>query len=141
MENIKNYFCPNKQCKCYGLRSQGNIVKAGKYIVKGIERQMLKCNVCKTRFSETRNTIFFGSHYTEEQIYNIIRCISEGNGVRATARLLALDKNAVGNVVLKAGNYAETIMRNLLKNLCLNECQMDELWSFVNKKNAGRKRD
>ncbi|MDR2424753.1 MAG: hypothetical protein LBD59_08530 [Prevotellaceae bacterium] len=141
MENIKDYFCPNEQCKCYGLRSQGNIIKAGKYTVKGIERQMLKCNVCKTRFSETRNTIFFGSHYTEEQIYNIIRSVSEGNGVRATARLLALDKNAVGNVILKSGNYTEITMNNLLKNLCLNECQMDELWSFVNKKNDRRKRN
>ncbi|MDR3327020.1 MAG: hypothetical protein LBT04_02635 [Prevotellaceae bacterium] len=90
------------------------------------------CVKCvKSVFSETRNTIFFRSHYTEEQIYSIIRCVSEGNGVRATARLLNFDKNAVGSVILKAGNYAETVMSNLLKNLCLNECQMDELWSFV----------
>jgi transposase-like protein len=138
MENIKEYFCPNEKCKCYGLREQGNIVKAGKYTVKGVERQMLMCNICKQRFSETRNTIFFGCHYSEYQICSIIRCVAEGNGVRATARLLNLDKNAVGRVTLKAGKYAEIVMRNLLKNLCLNECQMDELWSFVNKKNFRR---
>jgi transposase-like protein len=63
-----------------------------------------------------------------------MRCVSEGNGVRATARMLSLNKDRVNNVILKAGKYAETVMSNLLKNLHLNECQMDELWSFINKK-------
>ncbi|MDR3327471.1 MAG: hypothetical protein LBT04_05010 [Prevotellaceae bacterium] len=139
MENINDYFCPNENCKCYGLRGQGNLVKAGTYTSKKIEKQMFKCNICQTRFSETRNTVFFGSHYTDEQIHNIICCVSEGNDIRATARILGLNKDRVNNVILKAGNYAETVMSNLLKNLYLNECQMDELWSFIKKKNFRRR--
>jgi transposase-like protein len=134
METINDYFCPNENCKCYGLRGQGNLVKAGTYSAKGDVKQVLKCKICQTRFSETRNTIFFGIHYTDDTIYNIIRCVSEGNGVRATARILGLNKDSVNGVILKAGNYAEVVMGNLLKNLHLNECQMDELWSFINKK-------
>lgn len=63
MISISDYFCPNKNCKCYGLRGQGNLVKAGTYKNHGVKRQMLKCKIFQHSFSETRNTIFFGSRY------------------------------------------------------------------------------
>jgi hypothetical protein len=50
-----------------------------------------------------------------------------------------LSKDSVNAVVLKAGQHVDAIMCNLLRNLHLEECQMDELWSFINKKNAVRK--
>ncbi|MDR1878159.1 MAG: hypothetical protein LBQ64_01180 [Bacteroidales bacterium] len=136
MIDIDHYFCTNEACKCYGLRSQGNLIKAGTYIKQGEKKQMFRCKICGTRFSETRNTIFFNSHYDSATIGKIIRCIAEGNGVRSTARILGLSKDAVNAVVLKAGHHADAIMCNLPRNLHLPECQMDELWSFINKKNA-----
>jgi transposase-like protein len=140
MVKIDDYFCPNEDCKCYGVRGQGNLVKAGRYKKDGTDRQMLKCKVCGHRFSETRNTIFFRSRYSDQTIQSIIRCVVEGNGVRATARMLGLSKDGVNSVILTAGAYAEAVMSDLLKNLHLNECQMDELWSFVNKKKRWTKR-
>jgi len=138
MLDVKEYFCPNPNCKFYGLRNFGNLVKAGTYKRKhSIDtKQLLKCNVCNFRFSETHSTIFAGSHYSDDTIRRIIVCIAEGNGIRATARILGLSKDCVNKVVLKAGNYAEMMLSNLLRSLHLNECQMDELWSFVNKKNS-----
>jgi hypothetical protein len=53
--------------------------------------------------------------------------------------MLGLNRDSVNEVILKAGKYAEMVMSNLLKNLHLNECQMDELWSFINKKNVRRR--
>jgi len=47
---------------------------------------------------------------------------------------LDLNKDRVNQIVLKAGSYADMMLSNLLHSLHLNECQMDELWSFVNKK-------
>jgi transposase-like protein len=139
MLDIKQYFCPNEHCKCYGQREEGNLIKAGTYRKQGEKKQMLRCKICGKRFSETHNTIFFNSHYDEKTIQNIISHIAEGIGIRATSRLLGLSKDSVNLVVLKAGEYADEVMSNLLRNLCLVECQMDELWSFINKKNAIRK--
>ena len=136
MLDIKEYFCPNERCKHYGLRGDGNLMKAGSYLRKfsGEKKQMLKCRVCGSRFSETQNTIFSGCHYGAETIRSIIVSISEGNGIRATARIQGLSKDRVNKIVLKAGKYAEVMLSNLLRSLHLKECQMDELWSFVNKK-------
>lgn len=134
MVDIENYFCPNPDCKHYGLRNQKNIVKAGTYTVKGEKKQMLQCKTCKERFSETRNTIFFHSHYSAETIRKIINCTAEGNGVRATARMLELSKDGVNKVVLKAGEHCQMVLSSLLTSLHLEECQLDELWTFVQKK-------
>jgi hypothetical protein len=95
---------------------------------------MLKCNVCGMRFSETQSTIFARCHYSDKTINSIIVCTAEGNGVRATSRILDLSKDRVNQIVLKAGSYAEMMLSNLLRSLHLNECQMDELWSFVHQK-------
>jgi transposase-like protein len=136
MLDIKEYFCPNDRCKHYGLRGDGNLMKAGTYFRKFSDekKQMFKCRICGHRFSETQNTLFAGCHYSEQTIRSIIVSISEGNGIRATARIQGLSKDRVNKIVLKAGKYAEVMLSNLLRSLHLNECQMDELWSFVHKK-------
>jgi len=140
MLEIKEYFCTNVHCKHYGLRDMGNLVKAGIYTRKfsGETKQILKCKVCGHRFSETQSTIFSGCHHGEQTIRSIIVSISEGNGIRATARIQGLSKDCVNKIVLKAGNHAEKMLSNLLHSLHLNECQMDELWSFVKKKSFNR---
>ena len=136
MLEIKEYFCPNDKCKDYGIRDRGNLVKAGTYDRKYSKetKQMFKCTVCGKRFSETHSTIFAGCHYGEKTIRSIIVSTSEGIGVRSIARIEGLSKDRVNQIVLKAGNHAQLILSNLLRSLHLNECQLDELWSFVRKK-------
>ena len=134
------FFCVNDKCENYGLRGQGNIVKSGTYKKQNETKQMLKCNTCNKRFSETHNTVFFNSHYSDEQIMQIIRCTIEGNGVRSTARILGLSKDGVNKITLKLGEHCQHILSNLLHSLHLEECQLDELWSFVNKKKLFQKK-
>lgn len=40
----------------------------------------MRCNGCKARFSETRNTILHHYHYPADTIRRIIICSAEGNG-------------------------------------------------------------
>jgi len=136
MLTIKEYFCPNEKCCHYGMLDMGNLVKAGTYTQKGSgeRKQMLKCKVCGGRFSETHSTLFAGVHYSDATIISIIKCIAEGNGIRATSRILNLSKDRVNHIVLLAGRHADKMLSNLLRSLHLNECQLDELWSFVHKK-------
>ncbi len=132
MLEIGNYFCANPECKDYGVRNKGNLNVQFSYGKSG--NHMLYCTTCRFRFSQTRCTAFFGTKYSAKQIGSIIRCTAEGNGVRATGRILGLDKNAVNRVILKAGEHCQRMMDNLLVQLGLTEVQMDELWSFIEKK-------
>ena len=133
MSNIENAFCLNKNCKDYGVRNQGNISKRGEY-GKYKKRILLYCRTCGTRFAATKATAFFGLHLSEDTISQIIHHAAEGVGVRATARLMGIDKDTVNRVILRAGEHCELVLSNLLCSLNMTEVQLDELWAFVKKR-------
>jgi len=132
MIELGKYFCPNPGCKDHGVRGRGNITTSTRYGKN--ETHLLRCKSCNQRFSENRNTIFMHSNYSRETIQRIILAIAESNSIRGTARILSLDKDGVNRVVLKAGEHSKMILENLIRDLCLNECQLDELWAFVKKR-------
>jgi len=76
----------------------------------------------------------FGMKVTLEQVAQVVHHAAEGGGVRATARLLEMDKNTVNRIVLHAGEHCAKTMESLLSSLGMNETQLDELWAFVKKK-------
>lgn len=133
MSELEQYFCPNEQCKKYGLRSQGNIAVRGKY-GKGKSRDLLYCRICGKRFAATRASALFGLHLPAEMIRQIIHHAAEGVGVRATARLLELDKDTVNRVILRAGEHCAKVLSELLTSLEMTEVQLDELWTFIKKR-------
>ena len=135
MTDVKNAFCPNIDCKDYGVQNHGNIAIRGKY-GKNKDKDLLYCRTCGKRFASTRATAFFGLHLSDDKIAQIIHHAAEGVGVRATARLLNINKDTVNRVILRAGEHCELILSSLLRSLKLKETQLDELWSFVKKRNV-----
>jgi transposase-like protein len=133
MSELGQYFCPNEQCKDYGLRGQGNIAVRGKY-GKDKGRDLLYCRICGKRFAASRASALFGLHLPDVTIRQIIHHAAEGVGVRATARLLGLDKDTVNRVILRAGDHCAHVLSELLTSLKMTEAQLDELWTFVKKR-------
>ena len=87
------------------------------------------------------NSARYGTAYygirTEERIYEIaIRALGEGNSLRGTGRIVEVDKDTVCDWLDRAGRHSRAVMTYLLDNLHISECQLDELWSFVRKKEA-----
>ena len=133
MLKFEDAFCPNENCKDYGVKNAGNIAPRGRY-GKNKERRLLYCRTCGTRFAETRATAFFGLKVNEEVVRQIIHHAAEGVSVRATARLVGCDKDTVNRVIVSAGEHCALVLSNLLKSLRLTEVQLDELWAFVKKR-------
>jgi len=134
MTDVKNAFCPNIDCKDYGLQNHGNIGIRGKY-GKDKDKDLLYCRTCGKRFASTRATAFFGLHLSDDKIAQIIHHAAEGVGVRATSRLMDINKDTVNRVILRAGEHCEIVLSSLLHSLKLKEAQLDELWAFVKKRN------
>jgi len=133
MSEFEQCFCPNEQCKDYGLRGHGNIGVRAKY-GKDKNRDLLYCRTCGKRFAASRASALFGLHLPAETIRQIIHHAAEGVGVRATARLLGMDKDTVNRVILRAGEHCARVLSGLLTSLKLTEAQLDELWTFVKKR-------
>ena len=130
---LSTSYCPNKQCSQYGLAGFGrHIVQRGQD--GGIPR--LKCNRCQATFSARHGTAYFELQ-TQERIYTIgVRALAEGNSLRGTGRIVGVDKDTVCDWLDRAGRHCRAVTTYLFNNLHLTECQLDELWSFVGKKEA-----
>jgi transposase-like protein len=127
------YFCPYSDCSNHGKVGPDNqIVGAGCYGKH--QAQLLKCKVCNRTFSERRSTPLFNLKANEEAFYDVIACLAEGNGIRATARIKKVDKDTVAAWLDKASQHAEAVSRHLMVNLHFEEVQLDEFWSFVKKR-------
>ena len=127
------YFCPNKNCSNYGKVGPDNhVIGAGCYGKH--QTQMLKCKVCEQRFSARRGTPLFDLKADEQTFYDVIACLAEGNGIRATARIKNVDKDTVAAWLDRASQHIEAVSHYLMVNLHFEAVQLDEFWSFVQKK-------
>jgi hypothetical protein len=124
---------PYPGCPNYGKVGPDNqIIGAGRYGKN--QTQLLKCKVGGRTFSERRGTPLFNLKADEETFYRTIACLVEGNGIRATAHIMGLDKDTVCQWLEKASQHVEAVSRYLMVNLHFEEAQLDEFWSFVRKK-------
>ena len=127
------YFCPHEDCSNYGkVGTDNQIIGAGTYGKQ--QTQLLECKVCERRFSARRGTPLFDLKADEELFYDVIACLAEGNGIRATARIKKVDKDTVATWLDKASRHVEAVSRYLMVNLHFEAVQLDEFWSFVQKK-------
>lgn len=61
----------------------------------------------------------------------ILRCLVEGNSIRATCRLTGAAKATVTKLLVDAGRACSEFQDYTLRNLSTQRCQVDEIWSFV----------
>lgn len=129
---LKEYFCPNRNCKDYRKRGLGNIVLYDVYGKRG--RKLLRCRTCNHRFSERKGSIFFGLHTDEKTIRKTIRCLLEGKSIRETAEIIGIDKDTVYRIFERARSHYENILSAFLRDIQMDEGEIEDLWSFLKRR-------
>lgn len=61
----------------------------------------------------------------------ILRCLVEGQSIRATARTADVSKNTVSKLLIDAGKACSEYQDKALRDLKCTRIQVDEIWSFV----------
>jgi hypothetical protein len=107
------FFCPNEGCPDYGKRGMGNITLYNRY--GRDNRRLLKCRTCNFKFSERRNTFFFGLHTKESKIKEVIMYLLDGKSFREAAADAGIDKDTVLRIWKRFVAYCEESMDGLLK--------------------------
>ena len=130
--DFSQHFCPNQDCPDYGKTGLGNITTSTTFGKQHI--QLLRCKTCNKRFSERYHTVFAGLHLDETTITEILLCLAEGMSIRGCARAKNVDKDTVQRILERARSHCTKVLNDLLKDLNLTECQLDELWSFIKKR-------
>lgn len=94
-----------------------------------------KCPRCGKTFSQSKKTCP-ALNIPAETVYRVLSCLTEGCGVRATARIANVNPETVLKVLRIAGAKAETVLDQKLRDIRASQVQIDEAWGFVFKKNA-----
>ncbi len=69
-----------------------------------------------------------------EKRTQILKCLVEGNSIRATARICDVVKNTVIKLLCEVGEACSEYQDKHLRNLTCKRIQCDEIWSFVHSK-------
>lgn len=131
--NWETLYCPRRDCRCYGKPfTTGLLVKNG----SSYGEPQARCNACGGSVALSYGTAYYGLQVDRTTFEIAVRALAEGNALRATARIVQVDKDTVCAWLDRVARHCRTVMLSLWRNLHVNECQLDELWSFVHTKEA-----
>jgi IS1 family transposase len=124
-------YCPNRQCDYYGIAFyEGMLIKNGS---SHGQKQAL-CNACGRNVSLRYGTAYLGIEADDFIFETAVRALAEGNSLRATSRIMQIDKDTACDWLDRAAQHCRLILLYLWSRLHVTECQLDELWSFVHTK-------
>jgi transposase-like protein len=75
----------------------------------------------------TYGTPYFDLEHDPALFELAIRALAEGNSIRATARIIQVDKDTVCTWLDRAAHHCRLVMLSLWQQLPVRECQLDEL--------------
>src|SRR5258708_25527513 len=108
-------------------------VKAGSFGKRHIQRW--KCTSCKNRFSEPHVKLTRDTFLSQpDAAMQALKCLLEGCSIRSTERLTGLNRNTIMRLLLVAGEGSARIMDAKIRNVRPRYLQLDEIWTFVGKK-------
>ncbi|MCJ7689378.1 MAG: hypothetical protein MUO60_08665 [Clostridiaceae bacterium] len=125
-----NVVCQNEECR-FHLKEEGkDIVKRGKYRT-GHQRYF--CHHCKTFFMETKGTPLYRKHLSKSEIINICKHLVEKNGIRSIERITGHHRDTISHLLEDLALHAEMVNSILLQEVKLEQFEVDEMWTFINK--------
>ena len=129
-ELLKSHqFCDNSECSCYQKVGAGNIK------IYSSKQGQVYCNVCKSKpFVVTKGTIFYWLKTPLDVVISTLMLLVGGMGLNATCKQASVTADSVLSWIEKAGNHAEEFTEYMVQNMNLDQVQIDEFWSFIQKK-------
>jgi transposase-like protein len=131
--NWDTLYCPNRCCQFYGVTfEQSWLVRNGSS--RG-QKQAL-CRACGSSVALRYGTAYLGLDADSSIFETAFRALAEGNSIRGTARIVEIDPETCREWLHRYAYHCRLVMLYLWRELHLEECQLDELWSFVHTKGS-----
>jgi IS1 family transposase/transposase-like protein len=128
--------CPNPDCTHYRLMNRGNISAISTYLTQSGKRRIFLCNACDVTFSETRDTVFLDLRRPEEKVMMALKMLLVQVGLSDLGFVLGVTEETVLMWRERAAHTAHEMNTYLLRELPGTEVQLDEMWSFIKRKQA-----
>jgi transposase-like protein/IS1 family transposase len=112
-------------CHC----CNGKCRKSGSYRNRNRIVQRYACDRCGKSFSESQP--LDGLRIETKQVEKVVHLLCEGMGIRACERLTRLNRRTVLGILETVGQKAAEFLDAKIRNLTLEQVQVDELINFV----------
>ena len=113
------------KCRC----CDGEARKFGRFQNRNRIVQRFQCVRCGTTFSESQP--LNGIRLDHAKVVQIVRCLTEGVGIRGTARLTDCHRDTVLEVLQVIGQKCAELHDKRVRGLTVGSLQIDELWAYV----------
>jgi transposase-like protein len=127
--DTSGHFCPHTECAYHGRVDFGNIRANGH--PNGRRWRQLVCLGCRGSFLETVGTPFHAKQVDPDKLVWAIAALAEGLGIRAGARVFEVDPNTILGWLVEAAEHLEMFTRYHLRDLPVEQVQMDELFALL----------
>ena len=124
-------YCRSPQCPMYDQIAPRAQVKMHDWQRQG---PRFRCARCDGIVSATTGTAYAGIRTDLTTYLRGAMALAEGLSIRATGRLLRVDKDTTNHWLPMLGQHCQNVMHSFFRNLHLHECQLDELWTCIHKK-------
>jgi IS1 family transposase/transposase-like protein len=128
--------CPNPDCSHYRLINRGNVSAIATYLTQSGRRRIFRCGKCEGTFSETRDTVFFDLRTPEEKVMMALKMLLVKVALVDIGFVLGVTEETVLEWLRRAAQQAHEINAHLLHDLSVTQVQLDEMWSFIRRKQA-----
>ena len=123
-EQAKLPPCPNPTCR------ESRVVRNGSH--RG--RQRYQCRSCKTYFGETQGTPMYALKTPAAEVAHALLIVMRRGSLRAAEELTGNKYETISLWLKRAAAHAEALTQVLASDLRLSQVEIDEFWSFVQKK-------
>ena len=125
-EQVSLPACPNPDCR------ESHVVRNGSH--RG--RQRYQCRSCQTYFGETQGTPMYGLKTPAAEVAQALLIVMRRGSLRAAEEITGHKYETISVWLKRAAAHAEALTQVLANDLHLSQVEIDECWSFVQKKRA-----
>jgi transposase-like protein len=119
-------LCPNPHCpQSHGVRNGSH---------RG--RARYHCRTCKTYFGETQGTPMYGLKTPAAEVAQALLIVMRRGSLRAAEEISGHKYETISLWLKRAATHAQALTQVLASDLHLSQVEIDEFWSFVQKKTA-----
>lgn len=123
--------CQNSNCDYFQIEEGKNITKNGH---NSAGNQQYHCHHCGCYFIETRNTPLYNSKLPRSDVYLIAKLSMEKTSIRGVSRVIDHHRDTISRYYHLIGDHAESLNDHYIHDIPVGDCEMDEIWGFVQKK-------
>lgn len=131
---FKDVCCLNEYCELYGQVGKDNVVSNGTYNTQSGRVRKFICRSCGKVFNERTGTFFFDLRTPQDKVVLALKLLLKGMSVRGIADVLDSKPDTVLAWLRRAAKHSQDIEDILVRELKVSKVELDELWTFVQKK-------